>query len=68
MIAAAPTTADYWMLVAIGVLLLVLIFLAIAEMALSRMSKPKASALADSGATGGVALVKLVAHRDGRDL
>jgi CBS domain containing-hemolysin-like protein len=31
-------------------------------MALSRMSKPKASALADSGAAGGAALVKLVAH------
>jgi len=62
MISAAPTTADYWMLVTIGVLLLVLIFLAVAEMALSRMSKPKASALADSGAAGGVALVKLVAH------
>lgn len=62
MISAAPTTADYWMLVTIGALLLVLIFLAIAEMALSRMSKPKASALADSGAAGGAALVKLVAH------
>ena len=62
MIAAAPTTADFWMFFAIGMLLLVLIFLAVAEMALSRMSKPKASALADSGAAGGAALVKLVAH------
>jgi putative hemolysin len=61
-ISAAPTTADFWMLFAIGMLLLVLIFLAVAEMALSRMSKPKASALADSGAAGGAALVKLVAH------
>jgi CBS domain containing-hemolysin-like protein len=50
------------MLFAIGMLLLFLIFLAVAEMALSRMSKPKASALADSGAAGGAALVKLVAH------
>lgn len=62
MIAAAPTTADIWMLVAIVVLLFVLIFLSIAEMGLSRVSKPKAQALADSGARGGQALLGLVSH------
>jgi putative hemolysin len=60
MIAAAPTTADWWMLVAILVLLIVLIVLSIAEMGLSRVSKPKAQALADSGARGGPALLALV--------
>ena len=50
MISASPTSADIWMLVAIGVLLLVLVFLSVAEMGLSRMSKPKAQALADTGA------------------
>ena len=62
MISASPTTADVWMLVAIGVLLLVLVFLSIAEMGLSRMSKPKAQALADTGARGGAALLSLVSH------
>ena len=62
MIAASPTTADVWMLVAIGFLLLVLVFLSIAEMGLSRMSKPKAQALADTGARGGTALLSLVSH------
>ena len=62
MISASPTTADIWMLVAIGVLLLVLVFLSIAEMGLSRMSKPKAEALADTGARGGTALLSLVSH------
>ena len=60
MIAATPTTADWWMLVAILVLLFVLIVLSIAEMGLSRVSKPKAQALADSGARGGTALLSLV--------
>ena len=60
MIAATPTTADWWMLVAILLLLLVLIVLSVAEMGLSRVSKPKAQALADSGARGGPALLALV--------
>lgn len=60
MIAAAPTTTDWWMLVAIFALLIVLIILSIAEMGLSRVSKPKAQALADSGARGGPALLSLV--------
>jgi CBS domain containing-hemolysin-like protein len=41
-------------------LLLILIVLSIAEMGLSRVSKPKAQALADSGARGGAALLALV--------
>lgn len=60
MIAATPTSADWFMLMTILVLLGFLIFLSIAEMGLSRVSKPKAQALADSGARGGVALLGLV--------
>ena len=62
MIAATPTSADWWMLVAIALLLCVLIVLSIAEMGLSRVSKPKAQALADSGSKGGQALLGLVSH------
>ena len=52
MIAASPTTADWWMLIGILILLGILMVLSIAEMGLSRVSKPKAQALADSGARG----------------
>jgi putative hemolysin len=62
MIAQTPTSADWWMLLAVLVLLLVLIVLSIAEMGLSRVSKPKAQALADSGTRGGAALLGLVTH------
>ena len=62
MIAASPTTADWWMLIGILILLGILMVLSIAEMGLSRVSKPKAQALADSGARGGAALVALVTH------
>jgi putative hemolysin len=62
MIAASPTPIDWWMLITIGFLLLILIFFAVAEMGLSRMSKPKAQALADSGTKGGTALLELVSH------
>jgi len=58
MIAASPTTVDLWMFFSIFVLLLVLILLSVAEMGLSRVSKPKAHALADSGAKGGQALLR----------
>jgi CBS domain containing-hemolysin-like protein len=60
MIASSPTGADYWMLVAILLLLVLLIFFAVSEMALSRISKPKATALADQGVKSGRALAKLV--------
>ena len=62
MTATALTSADVWMLIAIGLLLVVLVFLSIAEMGLSRMSKPKAQALADTGQRGGSALLALVSH------
>lgn len=48
-------------IVIIILLLIVLGMLAVAEMALSRMTKPKAAALADKGHKSGKALVRLVA-------
>ena len=62
MIATSPTTADWWILIGILILLGILMVLSIAEMGLSRVSKPKAQALADSGARGGAALLALVTH------
>lgn len=59
MIASSPTTGDYWMIVVIVVMLVMLTFLSLAEMALSRMSKPRAAALAEKGLKSGKALVKL---------
>lgn len=56
----AFSAIDVWMLVTVGVLLVILIFLAVAEMGMSRMTKPKAAALADRGAKSGRALMKLV--------
>ncbi len=49
------------MLVTIFLLLFVLIFLSVAEMGLSRMTKPKAAAILDQGHRSGPALLKLVA-------
>ena len=60
MIASVPTSADYWMLAAILLLLMLLIFFGVAEMALSRISKPKAAALADQGVKSARSLAKLV--------
>lgn len=62
MIATSPTTVDWWMLIGILILLGILMVLSIAEMGLSRVSKPKAQALVDSGARGGSALLGLVTH------
>jgi CBS domain containing-hemolysin-like protein len=59
-LAASLTGADVLMLVVIFVLLLVLIVLAVAEMGLSKMTKPKAAALADQGRRAGPALLRLV--------
>jgi putative hemolysin len=59
---SAPRGADYLMIVAIAALLLVLMFLAVAEMGLSRMTKPKAAALADKGHKSGRSLVRLVSE------
>ena len=52
--------ADTWMLVAIGALLAVLVFLAVAEMGLSRISRHRAQSLADAGSKSGKALLWLV--------
>ena len=60
MIAASVTNLDILMLVAILVLLVALVFLAVAEMGLSRMSKPRAASLADQGSKSGKALKRLV--------
>jgi putative hemolysin len=60
MIAASLGGADVLMLTVIFVLLLVLIFLAVAEMGLSKMTKPKASAMAEGGHRSGPALSRLV--------
>jgi putative hemolysin len=60
MIAVEFTNADVLMLTVILVLLLFLILAAVAEMSLSRMSKPRASSLADGGHKAGRALKRLV--------
>jgi CBS domain containing-hemolysin-like protein len=52
--------ADLLMLVVIVVLLFFLIFLSLAEMGLSRMSKHKAQTFADSGHKAGKVLLKLI--------
>jgi CBS domain containing-hemolysin-like protein len=56
----AFNNVDLLMLVTIFVLLLVLIFTSVAEMALSRITRPKAASLADQGLKSGKALKKLV--------
>jgi len=61
-LARVPTSADWWMILVIGLLFVLLAVLAIAEMGLSRISKPKAQALSDTGARGGASLLGLVAH------
>ncbi len=60
MIASEFTNLDLLMLVAIFVLLIALIFLSVAEMGLSRMSRPRATSLAEQGHKSGKALKKLV--------
>lgn len=56
----AITGVDWLLLAIIFVLLVILIFLALAEMGLSRMTKPKAAALAEGGVRQGKALQDLV--------
>ena len=53
--AASLRGTDVLMLVVIVVMLFVLVFLAVAEMGLSKMTKPKAAALADEGRGSGPA-------------
>lgn len=57
---AAFTGLDWGLLAVIVVLLVFLIFLAIAEMGLSRMTKPKVAALAERRPRQGRALVELI--------
>ena len=60
--AQTPTAIDYWMLAGIGLILVALIFLSLAEMSLSQLTKPLAAALAEKGAKSGKALVRLAAE------
>jgi putative hemolysin len=60
--AAELTGADTAMLVASAVLLIVSVFLALAETALTRISRAKAAALADEGRAGARHLLRLVEH------
>jgi CBS domain containing-hemolysin-like protein len=50
------------MLAAIGVLLVLLVFLALAEMSLSQMTRPRANALAENGSKAGKALARLASE------
>ena len=59
-IAAGLSTADLWMLVAIGIILVILAFLAIAETSISRMNVIKAQTLAEQGRRSGRLLMRLV--------
>jgi CBS domain containing-hemolysin-like protein len=59
-LAAAPKTADWLMLLVIFVLLLALVFFAVAEMGLSQMTRPKAAALREEGKPAGSSLMRLV--------
>jgi len=60
MIATQFSNVDMLMIVTIVVLLIVLIFTSVAEMGLSRMSRPRAASLADKGTKAGKALKRLV--------
>ena len=59
MIASSFSTIHVWMIVAIFALLGVLVFLALAEMSLSQMTKPRAAALLEKGVRSGKALTRL---------
>lgn len=59
MFAVTFTSADGWILVAIGLLLVALTLLALAEMSLSRITKQKAEALQSEGHKRGGLLVRL---------
>ena len=58
----ALAQSDVWMLIAIGLLLIVLVFLAVAEMGLSRISKHRATSLSDAGSKSGKSLLWLVSE------
>ncbi|MGB8858860.1 MAG: hemolysin family protein [Ilumatobacteraceae bacterium] len=65
MTAVQFSNGDLWMIIVILVLLVFLVFAAVAEMSLSRMSRPRASSLADKGLKSGKALKRLVEHPEG---
>jgi len=60
--AKLPTSGDVWMLVVILLLLIGLIFLSLAEMSLSRITKQKAQALVDQNAKSAKLILKLAAE------
>ena len=60
--AKLPTSGDLWMLVVILLLLIGLIFLSLAEMSLSRITKQKAQALVDQNANSAKLILKLAAE------
>ena len=62
MIATEFSSTDVWLLIAIGLILVLLAFCSVAEMGLSRMTKPKAAALVDKGNRSARVLVKLVSE------
>jgi hypothetical protein len=62
MYGVVQASTDVLLISVIVLLLFVLVFLAVAEMSLSRMTKPKAAALLDKGHKSGRSLVKLVAN------
>jgi CBS domain containing-hemolysin-like protein len=64
LLAASFSGTDTLMVIAIFLLLVVLILLAVAEMGLSRMTKPKAASLADGGHRAGPALLRIANHPD----
>jgi putative hemolysin len=59
-LAASLRTSEIWMLVIVGVLLMLLAFLALAETSINRMSVPKAQSLLNDGRSGAAALLDLV--------
>jgi CBS domain containing-hemolysin-like protein len=60
--AKLPASGDLWMLVVILLLLVGLIFLSLAEMSLSRITKQKAQALVDQKAKSAKLILKLAAE------
>ena len=62
MIAAEFSSTDAWIAITIVVLLIILAVCSLAEMGLSRMTKPKADALADQGRKSAKILSRLVSE------
>ena len=62
-IAVTFTTADAWMTFAIAVLLLISVFLSLAETALTRMTVSKAQVVSEKGGLGSKRILRLVAHQ-----